>query len=149
MFLWLRSPLPQAFPDNEVRKGQLTMQLKRLRETQEGLRWAPDSNELPVVSWDSCVFSFRFLPGTLCSFFSSPGTIGQETTRFDYWLHSRCFKVHGRAPRRQAPYRQDDWEGCDDSILWWCLRSLKRSSQPSFHDESWYPRWWPSSRPRR
>ena len=48
--------LPQSFPDNEVRKGQLTMQLKRLRETQEGLRWAPDSNELPVVSWDSCKF---------------------------------------------------------------------------------------------
>ena len=47
--------LRQTFPDNEVRKGQLTMQLKRLRETQEGLVWAPDSNELPIISWDSCM----------------------------------------------------------------------------------------------
>jgi len=57
-FIWTMEKLGLAyqlksFPDNEVRKGQLTMQLKRLRETQEGLRWAPDSNDLPVVSWDS------------------------------------------------------------------------------------------------
>jgi stearoyl-CoA desaturase (delta-9 desaturase) len=50
---------PQTFPDNEVRKGQLTMELKRLREAQEGLAWAPDSNDLPIVSWESCTFSFR------------------------------------------------------------------------------------------
>lgn len=57
-FIWTMEKLGLAhqlktFPDNEVRKGQLTMQLKRLRETQEGLVWAPDSNELPVISWDS------------------------------------------------------------------------------------------------
>jgi stearoyl-CoA desaturase (delta-9 desaturase) len=43
-----------VFPDNEVRKGVLTMQLKRLRQTQEGLAWPTDSNDLPVISWDSC-----------------------------------------------------------------------------------------------
>ncbi|KAF5367474.1 hypothetical protein D9758_003688 [Tetrapyrgos nigripes] len=43
----------RVFPDNEVRKGQLTMQLKRLRETQEKLAWPSDSNDLPVISWDS------------------------------------------------------------------------------------------------
>jgi len=57
-FIWVMGKLGLAsqlktFPDNEVRKGQLTMQLKRLRETQKCLRWAPDSNELPVISWDS------------------------------------------------------------------------------------------------
>jgi stearoyl-CoA desaturase (delta-9 desaturase) len=57
-FIWSMYKLGLAshlkvFSDNEVRKGQLTMQLKRLREAQEGLQWAPDSNELPVVSWDS------------------------------------------------------------------------------------------------
>jgi hypothetical protein len=51
----------QVFPDNEVRKGQLAMQLKRLREAQDGLVWAPDSNELPVVSWESCMLSCTFL----------------------------------------------------------------------------------------
>lgn len=53
--------LLKTFPDNEVRKGQLAMELKRLRETQKGLLWAPDSNELPVISWDSCMFPFKYL----------------------------------------------------------------------------------------
>ncbi|KZT11179.1 delta9-fatty acid desaturase [Laetiporus sulphureus 93-53] len=57
-FIWACSKLGLArqlktFPDNEVRKGQLTMQLKRLRETQESLKFAPDPNELPVISWES------------------------------------------------------------------------------------------------
>lgn len=29
------------------------MQLKKLRETQEHLTWPSDSNDLPVISWDS------------------------------------------------------------------------------------------------
>ncbi|KAF8886523.1 delta 9-fatty acid desaturase protein [Infundibulicybe gibba] len=43
----------KIFPDNEVKKGQLTMQLKKLRETQEMLAWPSDSNDLPVISWES------------------------------------------------------------------------------------------------
>lgn len=45
----------QAFPENEVRKGQLTMELKKLKETQEKLAWPSDSNDLPVISWESCM----------------------------------------------------------------------------------------------
>jgi hypothetical protein len=45
----------QIFPDNEVRKGQLTMQLKRLRQTQEGLSWPLNNDDLPVISWESCM----------------------------------------------------------------------------------------------
>jgi hypothetical protein len=44
----------QVFPENEVRKGQLTMELKKLKETQEKLAWPSDSNDLPVISWESC-----------------------------------------------------------------------------------------------
>ena len=60
-FIWVCAQLGLAshlkqFPDNEVQKGQLTMQLKRLREKQEGLTWAPDSNDLPVISWESCEY---------------------------------------------------------------------------------------------
>ncbi|KAF7326369.1 Acyl-CoA desaturase [Mycena venus] len=59
-FIWVCQQLGLAshlkvFPDNEVRKGQLTMQLKRLRETQESLAWPSDSNDLPVISWDSYI----------------------------------------------------------------------------------------------
>ncbi|KAF5339629.1 hypothetical protein D9611_011512 [Ephemerocybe angulata] len=43
----------KTFPDNEVRKGQLTMELKKLHQTQEKLEWPSDSNDLPVISWDS------------------------------------------------------------------------------------------------
>lgn len=44
----------RSFPENEVKKGQLTMELKKLRSTQDMLNWPSDSNELPVVSWESC-----------------------------------------------------------------------------------------------
>ncbi|KAF8218935.1 hypothetical protein L208DRAFT_1383159, partial [Tricholoma matsutake] len=37
----------KVFPDNEVRKGQLAMQLKKLRETQETLEWPSNSDDLP------------------------------------------------------------------------------------------------------
>ncbi|KAF9003440.1 delta 9-fatty acid desaturase protein [Cyathus striatus] len=57
-FIWTMKKLGLAshlkvFPDNEVRKGQLTMQLKKLRATQDHLVWPTDSNDLPVVTWDS------------------------------------------------------------------------------------------------
>ena len=44
----------KTFPDNEVRKGQLTMQLKRLREEQENVVWPTDNNDLPVIEWENC-----------------------------------------------------------------------------------------------
>ena len=47
------------FPDNEVRKGQLTMELKKLRETQEKLTWPSDNSDLPIISWESCKYSSR------------------------------------------------------------------------------------------
>ncbi|KIJ19333.1 hypothetical protein PAXINDRAFT_7824 [Paxillus involutus ATCC 200175] len=43
----------KTFPENEVRKGQLTMQLKRLRETQEQLAWPSDAGHLLVINWES------------------------------------------------------------------------------------------------
>ncbi|PBL01321.1 hypothetical protein ARMGADRAFT_1007324 [Armillaria gallica] len=57
-FIWSMQKIGLAshlkvFPENEVRKGQLTMQLKRLRETQESLTWPSNSDDLPVVSFDS------------------------------------------------------------------------------------------------
>lgn len=51
----------KKFPENEIKKGRLTMQLKRLREDQDALRWAPNSNDLPVISWESCELPFSFL----------------------------------------------------------------------------------------
>ncbi|KAF5318710.1 hypothetical protein D9619_010636 [Psilocybe cf. subviscida] len=57
-FIWVCNKFGLAthlkvFPENEVRKGQLTMELKKLKETQEKLAWPSDSNDLPVVSWES------------------------------------------------------------------------------------------------
>lgn len=48
----------QTFPENEIRKGQLTMQLKRLRETQENITWPQNVDDLPVISWQSCTLLF-------------------------------------------------------------------------------------------
>ncbi|ETW75928.1 hypothetical protein HETIRDRAFT_422558 [Heterobasidion irregulare TC 32-1] len=55
-FIWVCSKLGLAshlktFPDNEVKKGELTMQLKRLRETQDGISWPEQVDHLPIVSW--------------------------------------------------------------------------------------------------
>ncbi|KAE9393879.1 delta 9-fatty acid desaturase [Gymnopus androsaceus JB14] len=50
---WYQYDPTKVFPDNEVRKGQLTMELKKLRATQEKLAWPSDSDDLPVISWES------------------------------------------------------------------------------------------------
>lgn len=60
-FLWTMQKVGLAshlkvFPENEVRKGQLTMQLKQLRELQDGVTWAPEVQELPVISWETCAY---------------------------------------------------------------------------------------------
>ncbi|KAF9009129.1 delta 9-fatty acid desaturase protein [Hymenopellis radicata] len=57
-FIWVMQKIGLAshlkvFPENEVRKGQLTMELKRLRSTQEKLAWPTNSDDLPVISYES------------------------------------------------------------------------------------------------
>jgi stearoyl-CoA desaturase (delta-9 desaturase) len=72
--IWLMSKFGMAthlkvFPDNEVRKGQLTMELKKLRQTQEKLAWPSDSNDLPVISWESFINQSEKRPLILISGF--------------------------------------------------------------------------------
>ncbi|TFY65973.1 hypothetical protein EVG20_g5120 [Dentipellis fragilis] len=50
-YLGLASHL-KVFPDEEVRMGQLTMQLKQLKKEQDRLRPPPDPKDLPVIDWD-------------------------------------------------------------------------------------------------
>ncbi|KAK0478181.1 delta 9-fatty acid desaturase protein [Armillaria novae-zelandiae] len=73
-FIWSMQKIGLAshlkiFPENEVRKGQLTMQLKRLRETQESLVWPSNSDDLPVVSFDSFQTQSQKRPHILISGF--------------------------------------------------------------------------------
>ena len=50
----------QRFPENEIHKGMLTMELKHLRKKQEGLVWPQGG--LPVVDWTTCTcFLSHFL----------------------------------------------------------------------------------------
>ena len=58
-FIWCMAQLGLAthlktFPSNEIKKGQLTMQLKKLRETQDAISWPRDNSKLPVVSYETC-----------------------------------------------------------------------------------------------
>jgi len=48
----------RVFPSNEVAKGQLAMKLKELKKFQEVLKWPPPPDDLPIVSWDTCMFLF-------------------------------------------------------------------------------------------
>ncbi|KIJ61753.1 hypothetical protein HYDPIDRAFT_115572 [Hydnomerulius pinastri MD-312] len=43
----------KTFSDNEIRKGELTMELRQLRKKQDELNWPSQNNDLPVVSWAS------------------------------------------------------------------------------------------------
>ena len=46
----------RVFPEREIDKGRLTMQLKELKAKQDMLEWPMDSNDLPVINWESCRF---------------------------------------------------------------------------------------------
>ncbi|PWN96938.1 putative stearoyl-CoA desaturase [Tilletiopsis washingtonensis] len=42
----------KTFPDNEVKKGRVAMQLQKLHGEQAKLQWPKSTNDLPVISWD-------------------------------------------------------------------------------------------------
>lgn len=44
----------KVFPDVEIKKSLLTMKLKRLKAEQDDLPSPSKSNDLPIVSWESC-----------------------------------------------------------------------------------------------
>jgi stearoyl-CoA desaturase (delta-9 desaturase) len=65
-FIWICSALGLAsdlkvFPDNEVRKGQFAMQLKKLHQEQSQIEWPTDSHDLPVINWQRCEYPLRTL----------------------------------------------------------------------------------------
>ncbi|KAI0766183.1 fatty acid desaturase-domain-containing protein [Trametes elegans] len=43
----------RRFPENEIRKGELTMQLKRLKAVQDHIGWPARMEDLPVVAWET------------------------------------------------------------------------------------------------
>ncbi|KAG6374220.1 delta 9-fatty acid desaturase protein [Boletus reticuloceps] len=43
----------KIFSENEILKGEITMELKRLREKQDALTWPHPGSSLPVLSWAS------------------------------------------------------------------------------------------------
>jgi stearoyl-CoA desaturase (Delta-9 desaturase) len=52
-YLGLASQLRQ-FPSEEVEKGALSMKLKQLKKVQDSLSWPVPSEDLPVVTWETC-----------------------------------------------------------------------------------------------
>ncbi|MCO5599813.1 hypothetical protein L7F22_053920 [Adiantum nelumboides] len=52
----------KKFPDNEVQKGRVAMQLQRLNEQQSELSWPKNYNDLPVISWDDFVEESKTRP---------------------------------------------------------------------------------------
>lgn len=44
----------QRFPENEIRKGELAMSLKKLKRVQDSISWPTKSDNLPVISWETC-----------------------------------------------------------------------------------------------
>lgn len=52
-WLGLASDL-HVFPENEIQKGELTMQLRKLKTFQDRIKWPLDPTTLPIVEWESC-----------------------------------------------------------------------------------------------
>ncbi|CDU24496.1 probable stearoyl-CoA desaturase [Sporisorium scitamineum] len=52
----------KTFPDNEVRKGRLAMQLQKIHEEGKDLKWPKSSSHLPVISWDDFVEESKTRP---------------------------------------------------------------------------------------
>jgi len=44
----------RVFPSNEIEKGALTMKLRALKGIQDSLKWPVSSDELPIVTWETC-----------------------------------------------------------------------------------------------
>ena len=44
----------RVFPENEINKGELAMQLKKLKKVQDNIRWPIQVDDLPIVSWEKC-----------------------------------------------------------------------------------------------
>jgi hypothetical protein len=55
---WLRlASHLRVFPEREVNKSLLTMEMQKLKRKQDSLQWPVPANELPVIDWESCEFS--------------------------------------------------------------------------------------------
>ncbi len=52
----------KTFPDNEVKKGRLAMQLQKAHELGQQLEWPKSSAHLPVISWDDFVEESKTRP---------------------------------------------------------------------------------------
>jgi len=65
------------------------MQLKKLRQTQETLTWPSDSNDLPVVSWETCTFIFLLSPCSkrLRVMLDSPRAVPNTPPRPHLWIY--------------------------------------------------------------
>ncbi len=48
----------KSFSGNEIEKGMLTMELKRLKKVQDGLAWPLKKEELSIWTWERCELFF-------------------------------------------------------------------------------------------
>jgi stearoyl-CoA desaturase (Delta-9 desaturase) len=73
---WLRlASHLRVFPEGEVNKCLLTMEMKKLKRRQDSLPWPVPMNELPVIDWESCECSklSRRRSSHMTGFVPSPG----------------------------------------------------------------------------
>jgi len=46
----------RVFPSNEIKKGALSMQLKKLHKLQDSLKWPESVDVIPTISWETLKF---------------------------------------------------------------------------------------------
>ncbi|CAD6946221.1 unnamed protein product [Tilletia controversa] len=93
-FLGLASHL-HVFPDNEVRKGRLAMELQKLHESNRDITWPTSANHLPVISWSDYQAEAKTRPLIVVSGFIHDVGSFIETHREHT---SRHLRAHSRSP---------------------------------------------------
>lgn len=79
----------KVFSGNEIEKGMLTMELKRLKKVQDGLVWPLKTKDLAVWTWDRCERPIFLL---MCD--TEPLVITHSQARVRYTHTSAYFGVY-------------------------------------------------------
>ncbi len=112
----------KTFPDNEVKKGRLAMQLQKAHELGQQLEWPKSSAHLPVISWDDFVEESKTRPSLLSTASSTTSRPSSTSTR----VAATCSRARLARTLPLLPRR--------------CLRPLERGTQPALDDACGCPR---------
>lgn len=106
------------------------MELKRLRSTQDSLKWPVDNTDLPVISWKDC--QSLFSAGWVSNKSNCSSTSNWKSSAHSYlWIYPWRFDIPWPTSRGQKAAGAIHRTRCNCGIFWWSIWTLQCSSQCS------------------